>query len=63
VNRYPYRLSSNWIDNALTLSARKKIGHLLLNIQLTGVHSNNYAWMKLRDRFNIIGMCGLSYYW
>ncbi len=63
VNRFPNRLAYNWIDNAVTVSARKKVSHLLLNIQLTGVNSNNYAWMNNRDRFNVLGMCGLSYYW
>jgi hypothetical protein len=51
-----------WTDNAVSFMARKKIKSFLFNTRLTSVISKNYGWVNAKNRFNFMGMMGVSYF-
>lgn len=63
INRLPLRFPDNWNDYALGIIMRKKYKNLLINLNLTGVHSNGFTWEKSAQRFNLVSMMGLTYFW
>ena len=62
VQRDPTYFSSRWTDLSIGIVGRKKINNFLLNTRVSGIQSINYAWEKKRDRFNVMGLVGLSYF-
>jgi hypothetical protein len=51
-----------WTDNAVSFMARKKIKSFLINTRLTSIISKNYGWVNAKNRFNFMGMMGVSYF-
>ena len=51
-----------WSDYQIGLQSRKKIKSFLLNINLNTIFSKNYAWKQDANRFNFMGMMGISYF-
>ncbi len=51
-----------WRDNAFSIISRKKLGSFLINTRATGILSKNYGWIDSKNRFNFMGMLGISYF-
>lgn len=51
-----------WHDYSFGLIARKKVNSFLINTRLSGIYSKNYGWENGKNRFNFMGMMGLSYF-
>jgi hypothetical protein len=51
-----------WNDFQFGLQARKKLNSFLLNLNINNVFSRNYAWQLDVNRFNFMGMMGVSYF-
>jgi hypothetical protein len=62
-SRQKERYETPWSDYLMTGTLRRKFHSFLLNLDLTGVYSNNYGWVKGNTPFNFIGQLGISYYW
>jgi hypothetical protein len=63
VQRDPTFYATRWTDLSLGLVGRKKINNFLINARLTGIQSISYAWEGNRDRFNVMGLIGVSYFY
>jgi hypothetical protein len=63
VKRIPTLGGENlWTDFSLGLSFRKRYKKILLDGQITGIRSNNFIWNNSLDRFNVVAMTGVSYF-
>ena len=63
VQREPNMHKARWTDLSYGFTGQKKINKLLMAWRLSGVASTNYGWKQGADRFNILGMLSLNYYW
>jgi hypothetical protein len=62
VERDPTEFEQRWTDMSIGLIGRKKINSFLLNTRLSGIVSKNYGWENGKNRFNFMGMMGISYF-
>jgi hypothetical protein len=62
VERDPTEYEQRWTDLSFGLVGRKKINAFLLNARLSGIQSKNYGWENGKNRFNFMGMMGVSYF-
>jgi hypothetical protein len=62
VQRDPKFYATRWTDFSLGIVGRKKINNFLLNTRISGIQSINYAWEGNKNRFNIMGLLGVSYF-
>jgi hypothetical protein len=62
VERDPTEYIQRWTDLSFGLVGRKKINSFLINARLSGVYSKNYGWENDKNRFNFMGMMGVSYF-
>jgi hypothetical protein len=53
---------SRWSYLSSGLIGRKKINAFMVNARLSGIHSKNYGWENGKNRFNFMGMMGVSYF-
>ncbi len=51
-----------WSDYYIGLQMRKKVKSFLLHLNLNAISSRNYAWQENANRFNFMGMLGISYF-
>jgi hypothetical protein len=52
-----------WSDFAIGFVGRIKLKSFLFNSRLTGIYSKNYSWQQDTNRFNFMGMIGVSYFY
>ena len=62
VQQNPRAYSIYWNDYYLGIQTRKKVNSFLFNIHANAIFSKNYAWEQDKNRFNFMGMMGLSYF-
>ena len=62
VERDPTEYIQRWTDLSFGLVGRKKINSFLINTRLSGIYSKNYGWENGKNRFNFMGMMGISYF-
>jgi hypothetical protein len=62
VQNNPVSNKVKWTDYQIGLQGRKKLNNFLINLQLNQIFSNNYAWQDEANRFNFMGMMGMSYF-
>lgn len=62
VQQDPIFNAVRWSDYQFGLQSRKKINSFLLNLNLNAIYSKNYAWQQTTNRFNFMGMMGISYF-
>ncbi len=62
VQQDPVSNEVRWSDYQFGLQGRKKINSFLFNMNLNTIRSRNYAWQKAANRFNFMGMLGVSYF-
>ncbi len=62
IERDPTSNIQRWVDYSFGLLGRKKINSFLLNTRLSGIYSENYGWENGKNRFNFMGMMGVSYF-
>ena len=62
VERDPTEYIQRWTDLSFGLVGRKKINSFLINTRLSGIYSKNYGWENGKNRFNFMGMMGVSYF-
>lgn len=58
----PIPNEQRWVDYQIGIQARKKINAFLFNLNVNNVVSYNYAWQSDKNRFNFMGMMGVSYF-
>jgi hypothetical protein len=58
----PLRFATQWHEHLFSFNFRKKIHHFLINSDLGFLYSRNYGWDAGKNRFNFMGMMGLSYF-
>lgn len=63
VQRDPTYYATRWTDFSIGLVGRKKIKNFLINARVSGIQSLNYAWEGNSNRFNFMGLVGLSYFY
>jgi hypothetical protein len=51
-----------WSDIAAGINGRYKLKSFLFNLSLTAINSRNYGWEQDINRFNFMGMMGVSYF-
>jgi hypothetical protein len=62
IQQNPNENTINWSDYYFGIQSRKKIKAFLLNLNLNAISSRNYAWQQDVNRFNFMGMMGISYF-
>ncbi len=62
INIERYFISSRWSYLSYGLIGRKKINAFMVNARLSGIQSKNYGWENGKNRFNFMGMMGVSYF-
>lgn len=62
IERDPTEYLQRWTDLSFGFLGRKKINSFLLNTRLSGIYSKNYGWESNKNRFNFMGMLGVSYF-
>ena len=63
VQRDPTYYATRWTDLSLGIIGRKKINNFLINTRISGIQSVHYAWEGNRNRFNLMGLVGISYFY
>lgn len=58
----PLRFATQWNEHLFSFNFRKKIQHFLINSDLGLLYSRNYGWDAGKNRFNFMGMMGMSYF-
>jgi hypothetical protein len=61
--RDPNTHSVRWTDLSYGIIGQYKIDRLLASWRLSGISSKNYGWKQDANRFNVLGMLSLNYYW
>jgi hypothetical protein len=62
IRREPSVYDQNWNDYVLTFMFRKQVKSFLINVDPSIFHSKNYGWENGKNRFNFMGMMGVSYF-
>lgn len=62
LKRGPTFYNTKWSELSIGFIARKKVNSFLFNARLSGIQSKNYGWEDGKNRFNFMGMMGVSYF-
>jgi hypothetical protein len=62
IRREPSVYEHNWNDMVFTFMFRKQVKSFLINVDPSMFYSKNYGWIQNSNRFNFMGMMGVSYF-
>ena len=63
IERKPHLMTNTWNDWVIGIQHKRRYEKLFVDAQLQFVNSNNYAWDKGKNTFNLFARLGLTYTW
>jgi hypothetical protein len=63
LDRNPDNFVTRWNDWVIGIQHKRRYEKLFVDAQLQFVNSNNYAWEKGKNTFNLFARLGLTYIW